>query len=356
MENPVRKLKKILFILGITGAVYLGFRYLLPLVVPFLCAYGMALWLRPSVRYLEQKISRGRKRKNHSLAVWIGTIELFGLFVGFGALAYWGGSRLFAQLERFTGALPQWISWLDVRLTGLCRRLEHTLGLKEEYLVCGTREMIREISQAVRQATMPAIMNNSVTIITWLAEGIIFLVIFVIATLMFLQEMEGIRERKSQSMFHREFAVIGRRVGSAVGAWIKTESTILGINSTIFTLGLLLIENEYALLLGIGVGLLDALPFVGAGIILLPWGIILCIQKKWFAGGVLLGMFGIAYVLRQMLEARIMGEKVGLSPVETLMSMYVGIRLFGLSGFLLGPLGLLVIEDMTDLYWKEELH
>ena len=68
----------------------------------------------------------------------------------------------------------------------------------------------------------------------------------------------------------------------------------------------------------------------------------------------MLAMFGIAYVLRQMLEARIMGEKVGLSPVETLISMYVGIRLFGLVGFLLGPLGLLIIEDLTELYWKEE--
>ena len=49
-----------------------------------------------------------------------------------------------------------------------------------------------------------------------------------------------------------------------------------------------------------------------------------------------------------------MGEKVGLSPIETLVSMYVGIQLFGLTGFLLGPLGLLVIEDLTELYWVEK--
>ncbi len=206
------------------------------------------------------------------------------------------------------------------------------------------------------EATIPTIVNNSMNVITWLGEGIIFLVIFVIATLMFLREMEGIREKKSQSMFHREIAIVGRRVGTAVGAWIKTEMVILSVNSVLFTLGLLLIGNEYALLLGIGVGVLDALPFVGAGIILVPWGIVLCIQKKWFAGVVLLLMFGLAYVLRQMLEARIMGEKVGLSPIETLISMYVGIQLFGLIGFLLGPVGLLIIEDMVAFYWNEELH
>ena len=52
MVSPEKKLKKFLLILGITGAVYGAFRYLLPLVVPFLCAYGTALFLRPSVRFL----------------------------------------------------------------------------------------------------------------------------------------------------------------------------------------------------------------------------------------------------------------------------------------------------------------
>lgn len=327
MDNPIRRLKKILFIMGITGAVYLGFRYLLPLVVPFLCAYGAALWLRPSIKYLERKIFRGRVRRSSSLAVWIGGAELLLLFAGSGCLLYWIGSRLLAQLERFTSAFPQWISWLEERLSGIWGMLE---------------------------AAIPTIVNNSMNVITWFAEGIIFLVIFLIAVLMFLREMEEIRERKSRSLFHRELSIVGRRVGTTIGAWIKTELVILSVNSALFTLGLLLIRNEYALLLGIGVGLLDALPFVGAGIILVPWGIFLCVRRNLFSGVVLLVMFGIAYVLRQMLEARIMGEKVGLSPVETLISMYVGIRLFGLAGFLLGPLGLLIIEDLAELYWKEE--
>ena len=48
-----------------------------------------------------------------------------------------------------------------------------------------------------------------------------------------------------------------------------------------------------------------------------------------------------------------MGGKVGLSALETLISMYVGLKLFGIAGFLLGPMGLLIIEDFVDLYWQE---
>ena len=57
MVSPEKKLKKFLLILGITGAVYGAFRYLLPLVIPFLCAYGTALFLRPSVRLLSNRIA-----------------------------------------------------------------------------------------------------------------------------------------------------------------------------------------------------------------------------------------------------------------------------------------------------------
>ena len=62
----------------------------------------------------------------------------------------------------------------------------------------------------------------------------------------------------------------------------------------------------------------------------------------------LLAIYIICYFLREMMEAKMMGDKVGLSPLETLISMYVGLQLFGLLGFLLGPIGLLLIEDIVQ--------
>ena len=68
----------------------------------------------------------------------------------------------------------------------------------------------------------------------------------------------------------------------------------------------------------------------------------------------ILGLYVICYFLRQVMEAKIMGSQVGLSALETLMSMYVGLELFGIAGFLLGPVGLLMIEDLFHLYCGEE--
>ena len=66
-----------------------------------------------------------------------------------------------------------------------------------------------------------------------------------------------------------------------------------------------------------------------------------------------MGIYVLCYFIRQVLEARIMGDQAGLSPVETLIAMYVGLQLFGLSGFILGPIGLLLIEDFVDFVNSE---
>ncbi len=343
-----------ILILGITAAVYGGFRYLLPLVVPFLCAYGTALWLRPSVRYWERRIRwRFRGKERHIPASVIGSIEMILFFVIVIAALYYIGVRLISQAQRLAGGLLQSMVWLDEILTGLCRRIENGLGLKADALVVQVQELVSELGAILRQSSMPALMNNSVNVLTWAVHFLVVFVVYFVATLMFLQEMEEIREKKNRSMFHREFALIGRRLVTIGSAWLKTEAILSLVTAGFCTIGLLVIGNSYALLLGIGLGFLDALPLFGAGVVLIPWSLFLLLQKRWFAGIVLLGVYGISYLIRQMMEAKLMGDQVGLSPVETLVSMYVGLKLFGLIGFLLGPVALIIIEDLIELYWIE---
>ena len=89
MEKPSRKLKKTILILGVTGAVYASFKYLLPLVIPFLIAYIFALALRPSAVWLEKKCRLPFKKKEiHLPLAAIGGIQILILMVLFGTLLY----------------------------------------------------------------------------------------------------------------------------------------------------------------------------------------------------------------------------------------------------------------------------
>ena len=116
--------------------------------------------------------------------------------------------------------------------------------------------------------------------------------------------------------------------------------------SLICMAGLLLLGNSYFLLLGPVIGLVDALPVFGAGTVLIPWFLLSFLQGRWGQGVVLLFLYLVCYLLRQVAEARLMGGQVGLTALETLFSMYVGLRLFGLLGLFLGPIGWLLIKEI----------
>ena len=154
-------------------------------------------------------------------------------------------------------------------------------------------------------------------------------------------------------MFYSEYEIIGRRLSGTVSAWLKTQGVILVLTASVCTAGLWLMKNPYYFLLGTGIGLLDALPVLGTGTVLIPWALINFFMGKWKGGLALLVLYGICYLLREFLEARMMGSQVGLSPLENLMAMYVGLELFGIAGLFLGPLGLLLIEDLTEAAYRD---
>lgn len=99
---------------------------------------------------------------------------------------------------------------------------------------------------------------------------------------------------------------------------------------------------------------LDALPIFGAGTALVPWSLFLLFKREWGHALILFGLYLLCYFLREFTEAHLMGKKMGLSPLETLAAIYVGLQLFSLFGFLLGPIGLLIIKDFVEEYGEAD--
>lgn len=110
---------------------------------------------------------------------------------------------------------------------------------------------------------------------------------------------------------------------------------LLVITTLICVVGFWLMGNPYYLLVGIAVGILDALPVFGVGTVLIPWAILMLILGKWERAIWLFVIYVICYFLREILEAKLMSRKVGMTPFETLLSMYVGVQLFGILDFCL---------------------
>lgn len=349
MEKPSKKLKKIILIVGVTGAVYASFKYLLPLVIPFLVAYAFALVLRPSALWVNQKFRVRYKDKDFGIPLAIvGGIEILIFMTLAGIGIYAGGRRLCIEVSLLFDRLPDMISRLDTWLTGNCIWMERLLHLPKGCLIRLLRDMLLNMGKAIKETAMPFLMVNSMTLFKIIVEFTVITVILFIATILSIQEMEDIRKRRDNSMFRHEFAMLSSRLMMVGSAFLKTQGSIMILTMIICTLGLFLLGNPYYIMLGIGIGLLDALPIFGTGTVLFPWAAVCAVRGQWIQAVTLIVIYIICYFLREIMEARMMGNKVGLTPLETLISMWIGLQLFGLLGFILGPIGLLVIEDVVD--------
>ena len=329
--------------------VYGIFRYLLPLVAPFIFAWMTAVVLKPSAHAAAGKLKISWKGRSFGISAGVvGLLELT-VFIGIiGSLLYFGGRRLCEEASMLAAKLPLWIDQIDHYLTGICRQMEGMLCLRRDTMVCMVRDMIRSLGGTLKQGVMPYLMGNSVAIAQCCIHCCIIFVIYAISVMLFLQEMDIWKEKIQESIYQPEFARIKNLLSTVANAYLRTQGIIMLLTAAVCTFGFFLLGNPYYILAGVGIGLLDALPVFGTGTILIPWTIFCFLQRQWGRGIAVFGIYLVCYFLREILEVRLMGNIVGLTPLETLASIYVGLQLFGIFGFLLGPIGLLIAKEFGN--------
>ena len=227
MVKPGKKLKKTICVLGITGAVYVSFKYLLSLVIPFLIAYIIAAALRPPAVWLEER-SRFRlgKRTFHIPASVTGGAMLLLILTALGLILYVAGRKFCVQVYLLSDNLPLWVGRFDRWLTGACVRAEGVFGIEDGYLVAAVRLMLRQLVSRTQDAAMPFLMVNSMSVINFIAKAFLVLVVIFMAVMLLFQEMDELREKRTRSVFRTEYALLGKRLVTAGNAYLKTQLTI----------------------------------------------------------------------------------------------------------------------------------
>ena len=105
---------------------------------------------------------------------------------------------------------------------------------------------------------------------------------------------------------------------------------------------------NYALPIAAIIAVLDIMPVIGTGGILIPWAIIELILKNYFLGFSLLILYIGVTVFRNIIEPRIVGHQIGLHPIITITAMYAGLRLFSVAGIIIGPVVAITVKYLND--------
>ena len=339
--NLTEKQKILLRTAGMTAAVYLIFKYLIPLLIPFLIAVLLSIPIRPLARFFYRKF-------HIPIGVSAGILlALLGVFLAGGF--FWLGKSALEQLTLLWRHVPAWWQGCCDWLLDCCDQMEQGLQL--------SRGTIR--SQVVRftdlgegglganalAGVMDGLMSTSFQGIRMAIELLVTVFVTIGATLITTTQLEEIKRAIDRSRFREEIWRITRTLARVGAAYGKTQLLIMLLTRGICTGGLTIMGNSYPVLLGILIGLLDALPIFGVGTVLWPWIAVSALGGKLWQTVGLAVIYGICSLVRELMEARYMGDRIGLTALENLISMYVGMQLFGLLGLFLGPMGYLLIKE-----------
>ena len=185
-----------------------------------------------------------------------------------------------------------------------------------------------------------------------LPSFVIALVIYIMAAYLLTADYPYLRSRAAQHMDDGLLHFLGQVRTVALGAfggYLKAELFLSVGVFFILLAGFTLIRQPYGLLLALALAVLDFIPIVGAGTVMVPWAFIALFVGDFAAAAELMIIWGIIALFRRVMEPKFVGDQTGLSPILSLVSIYVGMKLGGVVGMILGPILLLVVLNLAGM-------
>lgn len=334
------KFMKLFQVAGVALAVYLVLKYLLPIVIPFVLAYFLCKLLYKPARFLSQKTRM-------PLGFWGSVLIIITAAVFFIALLF-VGRYILMQFQQLLQNMDQIFEFLEMLLKQLCTQLEKWTGYRSSDI----NDLLCEIGSRIQtwlQVQLPDFVaqHGGNTIKGFAAFFVIVMIAFV-GGILLIKNKQNIQYQLSHNIFAREITGLTRRIGEVAGCFFRAQLIIMLLVAVVCSVGLVLIGNPYGITIGIIIGVLDALPVIGSGTILLPWAVVLIFMDSYGHAAVLIVLFALTTLIREFLEARLMGKRLGINEFYMLMATFIGINLFGIWGIILGPLGMIMILEVLN--------
>ncbi len=341
-DKLTKKQKKILIVLTVSLAVYLAFRFLLPILLPFLISYLLAVLCEPAANWVQKKTKCPR-------LVTTGAI----LLLAGGLLLLLGGflcKKLAEQVGNLVDSLPQYEQMIHTWLMKISGYAEKWFHMEQADVFERIWGMLTEGVESARERIMPWIIDHSAGMLSGFVRVTTVFVLVQVAVLLCVKEMENIRRLEKNSLFAEEIRMIKNPMARVGKAYLKTQLIIIMVVISELIFGLSLMGNRYSMLLGILIGILDALPLFGTGTVLIPWILVELVMGNFGRMAMVAALYLVCYFTRELLEPKLMGDGTGLSSLESLIAIYGGLQLFGLWGLFLGPIGWMLVKECTSTY------
>ena len=336
---------RLLLAVGLILVLYNLLPPLLSLFMPFVLALVTAWLLNPLVKALQRRLGLSR-----------GFLSIFLILLAFaaaGGILFGLGYSLFSEVSTL---LDNWeVAWdsLQAGVDSLGTWLDKLLAYLPDQVEIFVDENLDQLWSAFSgwvSGVMPLLGTWAGNLAMAVPSFVVGLIVFIMAAYFITTDYPHYRFMMTDRLPAEVRAFFSHVKHTALGAlagYIRAEVIIsIGV-FVILLLGFLIVRQPYAVLLALALAVLDFIPIIGSGTIMVPWAVVDLITGNWSHALALMVVWGIICVFRRVAEPKAVGSQTGLSPILSLISLYVGMRLAGVLGMILGPIVCLVAINVA---------
>ena len=331
---------RILVIVGLIIAAY----FIIPVSVPIILASITAVLLEPIVMFLNRKWKLSRK-------VAVAVIYIVSV-IFISLTCYFAITQLMSQIISFSKQAPLYISKISEKWLKIQENISlYTLDFPTEVrtsLQNTTLDFVTKIEESILN-----IFNyNKVTgFLAEIPSLFISLLVFMIALFLFMLDLPKIKKsvyKYLKPTTANKMKIITVRLKDAFFGFMKAQVLVSFIIAGVTLIGLFMIQPKYAITMTIVIWIIDVIPFLGSIIILAPWGTYHLLMGNTSLAIKYFILATILLIIRRTVEPKVMGAHIGLSPLPTLIAMFIGLQLFGIMGLLLGPFVIILFYALKE--------
>lgn len=346
--------------LGLRGALTLGAAALvvwvgLPLaslLSPFLFALVLAWLLNPAVRWLQRKTNISRKAVSMVLVILVFAV-IGGVLFGLGWMAVDQVRSLFNNRQ---SVLDDFLNGLLGVVNSVQRWIAGLNGVVPDEVITTGEDLINTIVGWVQGLDLSGwfaqMAGQAPSMVTNVSGFAVALVVFMMGSYFITGDYPRLRFELTDRvpMVARDFCRSVKDIFmSAFGGYVKSQLILSAGVFIILSIGFFLMGQPYGLLLAFGLAVLDFIPIIGAGTVMVPWAVVDMVLAQYGEAAALMAVWGVIVLFRRFAEPKILGDQTGLSPILSLVGIYVGMKLGGVLGMVVGPLLLLVCINLAKL-------
>lgn len=349
-QNTFRARKLIrlaLFVGAVLAGIYLAYK-LAFYVLPFLIAFIISTLIEPLVSLLTKKLKFSRRLAS--------AVALLFVVAAFGFIVVIAISRLVSEIVSISRVLPDYFTDLYNNIDILIRKgTDIYLGLPKE-VTNNIENVIANLSQSLAKITtsfFTGILNTAISV----PQALIFTLVTILSTYFIASDREriaGYFAAQVPESWINKFRSIRNDMFSALFGYIRAQLILMTITFTELYTGFLVIGLKHPLILALMISIVDALPILGTGGILVPWSIYEFLTGDIRLGVSILLIYVIVLIVRQMIEPKVLGQQIGVHPLLTLIAMYTGLQLLGVIGLIIGPVSLLLLKNIFSGFLKNK--